>query len=213
MSFATIAELRGSLGKPAKDAAYDAKMMHEIPRTTVVNRAVYLLQKAAGKKVLEFGASGPMHDAIIKAAKEVVGVDLTPGPGIIVFDLDRIEYPDPATWATIGFERPFVFGGFKPEVIICGEVMEHLANPGWFLQRIKQQFPGVPMVITVPNALSTIALKHVKQGVENVNQDHVAYYSWKTMSVLLARYGFTVKEFYYYNGEPFTAEGLIFAVE
>jgi hypothetical protein len=69
------------------------------------------------------------------------------------------------------------------------------------------------VVITVPNAFSKIARKHAERGVENCNADHVAWYSYKTMSVLLERHGYTVKEFYFYNGEPFTAEGLVFVCE
>ncbi len=205
MSYATLDDLRSSLGKPPDSpasAAYAAKMLHEIPEADVVDRAVFLLKQVAGKRVLEFGASGPMHEAIVKAAAQCVGVDRETFVGVLGFDLDDVtvsSLPD--------------FGPVLPQVIVCGEVLEHLANPGWFLQRLKRQYAGVPVVVTVPNAYSLAGRRHAERGTENVNCDHVAWYSWKTLSVLLGRYGYAVKEFYFYNGEPFTAEGLIFVCE
>ncbi len=203
MSYSTIDALRASLGKPQateKDAVYAEKMLHDLPETTSVDRIVFLLQQVAGKRVLEFGASGPMHDGIVKAAKVVVGVDRVDGQGVVGFDLDDVavaHLPE----------------AVSPDVIICGEVLEHLANPGWFLQRLKRQYDGVPVVITVPNAFSKAGRQHIERGRENVNKDHCAWYSWKTMSVLLGRYGYVVKAFYFYGGDGPTAEGLVFVTE
>lgn len=223
MAYATLDELRASLGKPEKTPeklAYDAKMMHAIPQADVVDRVVFILQQVAGKRVLEFGASGPMHDGIVKAAAECYGVDRVAAHGVVAFNLDEIRADfslatggahDPVG-PPLYFHVPNV-GPFKPDVIICGEVLEHLSNPGWFLQRLKRQYSGVPVVITVPNAFSRAGRQHAERGYENVNGDHCAWYSWKTMSVLLSRYGYIVKEFHFYGGEPFTAEGLVFVCE
>lgn len=202
MSYATLDELRSQLGAPSKsDAshAYDAKMLHDLPAGSIVDRTVFIVQKVAGKRVLEFGASGAMHDAIIKASKEVFGVDRCDAPGVIGFDLDDVSQrglPDKVV-----------------DVIVCGEVLEHLSNPGWFLARLTRQYAGVPVVITVPNAFSRISQKHVTKGVENVNIDHVAWYSPRTLRTLVERAGFTIREFAYYNGDGPTAEGLIAVVE
>jgi hypothetical protein len=218
VSYASLDELRSHLGKaepsPAS-AAYAAKMLHEIPETDVVERAKFILQKVAGKRVLEFGASGPMHDAIVKAATFVYGVDRHAAPGVVPFDLDDVtEISLPSNGGSVietGDWRGPVFT--SPDVIVCGEVLEHLANPGYFLHRLIRQYVGVPVIITVPNAFSSAARKSAERGTEQVNKDHVCWYSWKTMSVLLGRYGYEVKEFHFYNGERYTAEGLIFVCE
>jgi hypothetical protein len=198
VSYATLDELRGALGKgPQYSPAYIAKMIHDLPEAETVDRAVFLLQKAAGKRVLEFGASGPMHDAIVKAAADVLGVDRDMGPGVIGFDLDDVSQ--------------YALPGHEPEVIICGEVIEHLSNPGWFLTRLKRQFPGVPVVITVPNAFHP--QRKLKDGIEMVNRDHVAWYSPKTLRTLVERVGYRITEFAYYNGDGPTSEGLIAVIE
>ncbi len=193
MSFKTIADLRAQLGKasaPVDKAAYDAKMMHPFPPAPTVDRVVFILQHVAGKRVLEFGASGPMHDGIVKAAKSVLGVDLD--------DVGLGNLP--------GIGEPV-------DVIVCGEILEHLSNPGHFLARVRHHFPGIPVIITVPNAFAAAARAWALKGIENVNGDHVAWYTPKTLSVLLQRAGYQVGGLFRYGGEGPTAEGLIVVTE
>jgi 2-polyprenyl-3-methyl-5-hydroxy-6-metoxy-1,4-benzoquinol methylase len=201
VSFATIDALRESLAQPAtiRSAKYDAKMMHAIPVTSVVDRSAFILERVTGKRVLEFGASGPMHRKIVEAAAFCQGVDREDGPDIVGFDLDDVQ----AEWMRgIPVGRTW-------DVIVCGEVIEHLSNPGWFLTRLKRQYPDVPVIITAPNAFSDIAQVHLEHGKENVNVDHMCWYSYRTLRTLLERHGYTIEAFHYYNGEPLTAEGLI----
>ncbi len=219
MSYATLDELRSQLGAAPKTPAteaYAAKQIHQVPDVEVVDRTVFLVQKVAGKKVLEFGASGPMHDGIVKAASSVFGVDRQAAPGVKAFDLDaiiafgsKVGPPLPGqVWNTTTMQ----FDPLPFDIIICGELLEHLSNPGWFLARVKLQYPGVPMVITVPNAYSSAGSRAIAKGIENVNRDHVAWYSWHTLKTLVERHGFTIQEFCWYHGEPRTSEGLIMVV-
>ncbi len=203
MSYATIDDLRSQLGKegPAVSAEYVAKMMHAVPVSETVARMEFILERVKGKRVLDFGASGALHAAIAKTAAFVAGVDREDGPGVFGFDLDDVDHVDLPTIDP------------KPDVIVCGEVLEHLSNPGWFLTRLKRQYAGVPVIISVPNAFSTVARQHIVKGTENVNRDHVAWYSHKTLSTLLKRAGYTVQESYWYNGQPYVAEGLIVVTE
>ena len=204
MSFASIDDLRSQLGGTKTvepSAAYAEKMLHKLPETKVVDRAEFILSHVKGKRVLEFGASGPMHEAIVKAAVGYLGVDREDGPGVVGFDLDDVL----EKWLPNGWD--------VPDIIVCGEVLEHLGNPQWFLTRLKRQFAGVPVLITVPNAFAEAGKSWLKKGYENVNKDHVAWYSPKTLSVLLERAGYTCGDLYYYNGTGPTAEGLIVIAE
>lgn len=199
MAYASVEDLRSNLGgPPSRTPEYIAKMLHPVPETTVVDRAASILKHVTGKRVLEFGASGPMHEAVVKVAAYCYGVDREDGPGVVGFDLDEISpsslLPEPA---------------MDPDIILCGEVLEHLANPGYFLQRLKKQWLGVPVLITVPNAFSSAAMAHILRGAENVNIDHVAWYSYRTLRTLLERYGFMIEAFHWYGGKPYTAEGLL----
>lgn len=91
------------------------------------------------------------------------------------------------------------------EVIIAGEMIEHLNNPGRFLQGIQRFMnPETRLVITTINAYS--ALRFVLYGLrgkggvnEPVHPDHVYYFSYKTLHLLLERAGFSVEEFYFYD--------------
>ena len=224
MSYASIDDLRAQLGggkAPADQAAYDAKMKHPIPPFRIVDRVAFILKHCEGKRVLEFGASGPLTEQIRKVAADYRGVDRAHAhvAGCVLehgiyrcvtgcvygFDLDAIIDEDDAL-------PPY--GWYQlPEVIICGEVLEHLGNPQWFLTRLKRQYPGVGVIVTVPNAFAAIGHSWIAKGIENVNADHVAWYSPKTLSVLLERAGYGVGELFFYNGKDATAEGLIVVTE
>ncbi len=76
------------------------------------------------------------------------------------------------------------------EVILAGDVVEHLSNPGMFLDGASRCLaPGGEVIIGVPNALSAACLKTWTLGREDVHRDHVFYFSPKTLSELCRRYG------------------------
>lgn len=204
MSYATLDDLRSQLGgtSPADDPAYRAKQLHPLPEPKTIERAKFIVQHCTDKRVLEFGASGPLTTQLKDVAREYMGVDRESGERIEAFDLDDVSkqtLPSRAMWT--------------PDVIVCGEILEHLSNPGWFLKRLRRQYAGIPLIVTVPNAYSAGSLSWLKQGIENVNRDHVAWYSPKTISTLLQRAGYTVGALFYYNGNGPTAEGLIVCTE
>lgn len=202
MSYATIDDLRSQLGAPktpADSQAYAAKMLHAFPTGSIVDRAQFILDRCRQKRVLEFGASGPLQAAVKAGAAAYVGVDREAGDGVIAFDLDDVTQPalPPA----------------EADIILCGEVLEHLSNPGHFLARLRSQYPAVPVLITVPNAFTEVGRTHRDKGLENVNLDHVAWYSPRTLRTLVERAGYRIVEFAYYNGSGPSAEGLIAVVE
>lgn len=214
--YATIDDLRSQLGglRPERSPEYIAKMLHPLPPDVKeVNREAFILSHCKGKRVLEFGATGPLHDAIVQVASEYLGIDREDGPnGVVGYDLDDCAMG--RMGQRLGCTEDDVRAlSFKPEIIICGEVIEHLGNPQWFLKRLKEQHAGVPVLITVPNAFSAAAAHWIAKGIENVNADHVAWYSPKTLSVLLQRAGYAVGGLFWYGGSGPTAEGLIVVTE
>lgn len=202
MSYDTLDDLRSHLGKaPASTltAEYRAKMLHPLPKFQAVDREAFILKHCTGKRVLEFGASGPLHEKIVTVAAKSWGVDREDGPGVMGFDLDDVSRDGVPNW--------------DAEIIICGEVLEHLSNPGWFLTRLHRRHTGTPVIVTVPNAFAMAGMRWIQRGIENVNADHVAWYSPKTLSVLLERSGYTVGELFWYGGTDATAEGLLVVTE
>lgn len=173
---------------------YVAKQLHPVPVGVTVDRQAFVLEQCRGRRVLEFGASGPLSLAVRGVVAGYLGVDRMAGDQVVAWDLDDIR-PDLPT--------------FDAELVLCGEVLEHLSNPGWFLTRLRRQYPDVPVLVTVPNAHTTSALRWLVKSVENVNRDHVAWYSYQTLATLLGRAGYTVQAHGWYNGPPLIAEGLI----
>jgi ubiquinone/menaquinone biosynthesis C-methylase UbiE len=91
------------------------------------------------------------------------------------------------------------------DVIIAGEMIEHLQNPGLFLRGI-QRFMNkdTKLIITTINAFCAMRFfiygLRGKGGVsEPVHPDHVAYYSHKTLSLVVKRENLAIKEFYFYD--------------
>jgi hypothetical protein len=202
VSFATIDSLRESLAAPQRKVhspEYARKMLHDVPDAEVVDRSAFVLARCKGKAVLHVGASGRLHEEMLKTARKVAGISREGGDGVMAFDLDEV-----------GAELPHIEG---VELVVCGEVLEHLSNPGHFLDRLRATYPGIPVIVTVPNAFASAGRKHMTEGVENVNIDHVAWYSYRTLKTLVERAGYAVAEFHWYApGEPYFAEGLIFVL-
>lgn len=177
---------------------YYEKQIHKVPKAEVVNRNDFILGRCKDRTLMSIGASGPLQDAIDEICTKCYGIDKEPREGnAAVIDLDGPRWKIPK------------FPGV--EFVLLGETLEHLANPGRLLEQLREY--GPPLIITVPNAHSESGRGAlIKKGIENVNKDHVCWYSYRTLKTLVERYGFSVDEFYWYNGQPMIAEGLIFVV-
>ena len=170
---------------------YDERMFHRIPAAPSVTRHEFIRSECIGKRVLDIGGSGPLAELIKGVAKSYANVDKTDATYCINLDCEPVPVID-------------------VDLVVCGEVVEHLSNPGFFLDGLRAY--TVPIIFSVPNAFTKVGTGWIKKGVENVNSDHVSYYSYYTFSNLIKRHGFSVDKFLWYNGSPGTAEGLIFCV-
>ena len=174
------------------------KMVHKVPVAPVFDRAEYLVKATRNKVILDLGASGPMSEALRKVAKEYHGVDIRPSDKPNYYQVD-IEKAD---------ALPEVDG---LQIIVAGEIIEHLSNAGRFLDLLHGA--GAQIILTTPNAFSTGGDGYLKRGIEAVNGEHVAWYSYHTLRTLVERHGYRVLLWAWYNGKPMTAEGLIFHME
>jgi len=191
------------------DPAWYAKMMHRIPPASVEDRVRYILAQCQGKRVLHLGCNWPpgsLHRAIEKVAEKLYGIDISIPVGqgrecYVHADLDSEMHSRGLALSLLGQHI---------DIVVCAEILEHLGNPGNLLLHLKKF--DCPVLITVPNAFSNAGYYHVSGGTESVNPEHVAYYSYHTLRVLIERYGYVLDDWYWYNGKPGTAEGLIFLV-
>lgn len=202
------------------------KFKHDLPRIEVVNRNHFILNKAKGQKVLNLGpvdrALNPIadqHRKLMEVADNVVGIDIDKeginelrNIGITNVIYGNIEYIDEITLEE------------DVSLIIAGEIIEHLSNPGLFLEKIKKFFaPQTQMIITTPNAFSFQRfVPPIIFRKEYVHEQHTCYYSFNTLSSLLARHGFDIDNIYsftlgrkfevIYKIFPHLSTGLIFVV-
>jgi len=188
---------------------YAAKYLHKIPPASVVNRIEFLKKACTGKTVLHIGsASGPLHGILKPVCKELWGLDKAESSeeNYIKMDLES-DRSLSTSWVT---KTDF-------DLVLLGEVLEHMSCPGELLSGCAH-FKW-PLIITVPNAFAAAGFSHAAKGIENVNLDHVAYYSYHTLKQLVERYNYNIKVFLW-HGDPITnralpmlSEGLIFIVE
>ena len=193
------------LGRLRVDEAYRVKQLHKIPDAMEVDRTTVCVEAARDKRVLHLGCGwppGPLHQAIAGVAAHLIGVDIAaPGGGREhIWQADLDTHPDGLPL------RDY-------DLIVAGEILEHLGNPGNLLLALRRLFPAVMLIITVPNAFSAAGLEWVKRGYENCNREHTCWYSWKTLTELVTRCGYVVCNWGWYGGPPYVAEGIVFIVK
>ena len=178
----------------------------------LVQRVEFIRKACAGKKVLHLGCTNYpytaeaiendmlLHTELEKTAGELFGfdydqrgIDILQAAGIGKLyraDLERLE--------DVKLDETF-------DVIVAGEVIEHLLNPGAFLFGIQKFMnPGTALVITTVNAYC--AFRFLVYGLrgkggenEPVHPDHVAYYSYSTLRLAVERANLAVSDFAFYD--------------
>lgn len=92
--------------------------------------------------------------------------------------------------------------GLEPaDVVVAGELIEHLDRTGPFLDAVKQLVrPDGVLIVTTPNGLSLTNFLASLFRRELVNVDHVAWFSQRTLATLLGRHGWSLRhlDFYYF---------------
>ena len=178
----------------------------------LVHRVKFIKQACAGKKVLHLGCTDYpytekalennmlLHFEIQKVAEQLYGFDFDQ-KGIDILEragVKNLYRADLEKLDQVPLKETF-------DVIIAGEMIEHLSNPGLFLRGIQRfMHAQTNLVITTINAYS--ALRFFIYGLrgrggknEPVHPDHVAYYSYKTLSLVLERENLQVKKFLFYD--------------
>jgi SAM-dependent methyltransferase len=178
----------------------------------LVQRVDFIKKACVGKKVLHLGCTNYpytkesldnnilLHNEIESVASELYGFDFdqkgidvllnSGGKNLFLADLEKLE--------EVPLDETF-------DVIIAGEMIEHLSNPGLFLKGIQRFMSArTNLIITTINAYSAMrfmiyGLRGRGGAIEPVHPDHVAYYSYKTLSLAIERENLQVREFLFYD--------------
>lgn len=186
--------------------------MEDYKQFQLVQRSDVIFDHCAGKKVLHLGCTNYpyteeaikfdmlLHFQLDKVADELWGLDFDQ-EGIDILaahGVDNIFRGDLERLHEVKIDETF-------DVIVAGEMIEHLNSPGLFLSGIKRFMrPDSRLLITTINAYCAMrffyyALRGKRGSVELVHPDHVAYYSYFTLKLLLERHGLQVENFLFYD--------------
>jgi 2-polyprenyl-3-methyl-5-hydroxy-6-metoxy-1,4-benzoquinol methylase len=91
------------------------------------------------------------------------------------------------------------------ELIIAGDVIEHLPNPGLFLASSREHLtPDGRILLTTVNAFGVVRFLKALLDHEAVHPEHTAYYSGHTLGRLFTLCGLQLTKLGYYKCEPLT---------
>jgi hypothetical protein len=168
-----------------------------------VDRISFIRKICTGKTILDLGAMDEtafllkrgqgtwLHEELTKVAKQVVGLDNSssiPQNGLVTANNAAIHRGD-----IMKLDAWLNCNALNPDVVVAGELIEHLENPLLFLQSIKSNpaLAGKTLVLSTPNAT---AIHNCLIGLfsrESTHHDHLCILSYKTICTLLARAGFS----------------------
>ncbi len=179
-------------------------MTHPLPRTKVVDRIPWLVDRCRGKRVIHLGfadagfreeqdrAGRWLHGHLGDTASELVGID-TDSTGVNAaidggFEAYLADCSDAAAVADLGLE--------PADVVLAGEIIEHLRAPGPFLEAIRALCrPEGCLIVTTPNAYGLVnVVASMTRRVELNHPDHVVMFTWRTLTRLLRAEGWNPVE-------------------
>jgi SAM-dependent methyltransferase len=183
-------------GRRAVEAQLE--MVHTLPRARYVSRIDYLAGRAAGRRVIHVGfvdagfqemqaATGTwLHQHLADRATELVGIDIDEAgvadAAAAGFEAYVADCRDAAAVAALALE--------PADVVIAGEIIEHLDDPGSFLAVLHDLVrPDGELVLTTPNASGLVNGFAALAGAEVNHPDHVVLFSWRTLTNLASRHG------------------------
>lgn len=225
----------------------------KLPRDVRIfhSRDEYILPLCKGKKVLHIGCV----DAGVTEEKLKKGIFLHKKIKDVCEYLEGIDINKEGVQllTKMGFNNIFIgnaekLGEIKElrgknfDVIVAAEIIEHLNNPGLFLNSAKFLFAvNTNMIITTPNAqkVSDIYYRNYRmKGFEFIHPDHNFWFSFISLNNLLEKNGYKVIDYAVYSqhklklkifplvkffrtkrlrrlykANPFMADGLIFLVK
>ena len=174
------------------------EMVHKLPHAELVDRFAYLRDLCAGRRVIHIGfvdagcaelnqSSGVwLHEHLARSATQLVGIDL---------DAAGVEDAKAAGYEAYAIDccdvGAVAAAGITPaDVVVAGEVIEHLDDPGTFLGGVHHLVaPGGVLVVSTPNAAGLFNSVAVLGNVEVNHPDHVVLFTCRTLDAMLTRHG------------------------
>jgi len=176
-------------------------MKMKIPRLEYVGeKKDFILNTLKNESVLHLGCvdfyledvikdEKHLHIKLLDITKELYGIDYNK-QGLEYLErqykITNLYYGNVEKLADIEINKKFHF-------ILAGELIEHLNNPGLFLEGV-QKFMDEDsiLLLTTPNAYSLKTFAHLFTGYEQIEGDHSLILSFSTALKLLSRYNLKI---------------------
>lgn len=164
-----------------------------------VQRLKYIVNECVNRRILDLGCFD--ETALIKENSETylfqqisnvaafhIGVDnssLLPDEGIVYSEKRKILKGSIYELDTMNLDQ------YHFDVIVAGELIEHLPDTLKFFSHLKENFGGKRLICSTPNAtsFSNLLLSLFKR--ESCHIDHYQIYSYKTLNTLCRVSGFS----------------------
>lgn len=215
----SLGVLKQSLHKRISET--DALFLQQPPvkNSSVFNRIDFVTEICSNKKVLHVGFTDHpfteqrmadaslLHLQLKKITAGLCGIDLeaaavaryrevTSDSNVFCGDITRSYPPE-----TIAFE---------PQLILLGEVLEHLKDPHTAAELLYNSFAeGTKVLVTVPNYMALDNAAAALHGTESVHPHHYWYFSPYTLSRVFDKEKFTLEQLhfgmYYQPGKKINA--------
>lgn len=184
----------------------NALKIHYSERFPEQSRIELLLQLSRGKRVLHIGCADHLplinqkmeqgkwlHALLRNVADECTGIDIN--AEAVEFMSDTLKIPD-IYHVDITNGLPEKLRERKWDLVIMGEILEHIDNPVHFLQQLKThlQQHASQLVITVPNSFNRLIMNDININTEDINSDHMYHFTPYTLARVVYKSGFATFE-------------------
>ena len=182
---------------------------YQLDQIVFVDRVNYIQDICRNKKVLHLGATDApetinavennrlLHLQLQAVSSYLVGLDINVE---MIEWLSKNQEINNIEYGNIENSEDYPQEDF--EIIVAGEIIEHLSNPGKALDAIRKSIkPTTKLIITVPNAYSLKGFLRAVFQHELIHPDHTLHHSPYTLKALLKRHGFKIDQYFsYVNG-------------
>lgn len=182
---------------------HDFTLIPEPGDENYLGRIDFLCRRLAGKRVIHVGFLDHnldevrskierrkwLHSELLRVCERVAGIDID--SDAVARVQKELDLPD--LYATdVTKPLPEALSGASWDVVLLGEVIEHIPNPADFLSGLKANAAALDaeLIVTTPNGLSPA---EGDRYVERINSDHRYIFTPFTLSKVLTEAGFEVE--------------------
>lgn len=176
-----------------------------------INRIQYFKESCHGKAVLHLGCSSGrylhhrlkrgtlLHQALANASRDIYGIDIDEDSLRIMREqlgMDNLYYGDVQELDKVAIDRRF-------DVVIAGDILEHISCPGAMLDGVKRFLhKDGRLIISTNNAFGINYQLKRWLGVYREHVEHVCFFSPETLQNLFERHDYRVENVFGAYTEP-----------